>query len=241
MILLWLILATILSFVALHLAKRSLKDFQDTPHQHLKYSLYLIRSPSRLTSDFLHEFSIKAKGEEVIFSLERLFKGKNTVLIIYAPKDLIEQFDYLNLQELEDYTQKVDINNCLAWEIEPKQKMKGSKSLLKTPPTFLKNLPLRDEDQFYFQMVCQLIHQKKERALFQVTLRGLAIADDPIIRTNIAKKVETQMERETKSGRRESSKSSSQLYHDYKSRSIRPREVSQFILTGEDVIALLTH
>ena len=241
MIILWLILATILSFVAFFLSKRSLSEYQEDPNSHLNYGLFLIRSPSHFNTDFLRELTQKSKGEELIFSLERLFKGKNTALVIYAPKDLIGQFDYLNLQELEDYTEKIDVNNCLAWEIEPKQKMKGKKSLLKRQPSFLKNLPLADNDQFYFQAVCQIIRHRNNRPVFQVTLRGLVIVEEPVTRANIAKKIELQMEQETSSRRKERSKTSSQLYFDYKKRNIRPKEAAPFVLTGEDIVSLLSH
>src|SRR5579884_1570214 len=115
MIIIWLVLGVVLSLIAYTLARRSMKDYRDDPPGHLNYSLYLIRSPGAFTVDFLQELSAKSKQKDLVVAFERLFKGNSTALVVYAPRDLIEQFDYLNLLELEDYTQKVNLANCLAW------------------------------------------------------------------------------------------------------------------------------
>lgn len=239
MLFLLLTLIVIISIISFFLARQSLRDYQEMPKEHLSYGSFLIRNRSRFDEDFLSELFKKAKKEEVVISFERLFKGKDTALTVYAPGDLIGQFNYLDLLELEDYTDKVDVNNCLAWEMSPGKLKKNIAST--SNPGFLKNFNLGESDQLYLQLVC-LPYKKTSPVSFQVTLRLAVISTDPYTRTTIAKNISQKITDETgfkRTQRTDHAKSSSKIYFAYKKRFFTPKEVSVFILNAKNLAAIL--
>ncbi len=149
--LLWAILFLIIITISAVLAYKSMKDYQQKPAVRSgEYTLFLIRNSNTLPQilDSLHDAILKS-GQMV--SLERLFKGKKSALVIFGPKNILKTFaDQLNLLELEDYT-NVDPNLVTAWEV-------GTKDLaafhLGDIRVFEANTPdLLPEEQLWWQLV----------------------------------------------------------------------------------------
>lgn len=129
-----------------------MKDFAEKPtHITSDYSLFLIRNPAGLNAyvlNNLHELGLK-KG--YIFTVERLFKGAKSALVIFAPKSVLERFTQLDLLELEDYTDK-NKEQVLAWEVGVKDYL----AFHLFPPAVSKDFPqLEESEQFWWQLTFQ--------------------------------------------------------------------------------------
>lgn len=123
---------------SIYLAYRSMRGVYDLPEGGVN-GLFLIRKPQNLTEKTLIGFQKATQKSGQIISLERLFKGSKSALVILGPKKLLLEFD-LDLLELEDYT-KVEGKKVSAWEI-------------KKPLSFEK-LNLSGDDQLWLQFVIQ--------------------------------------------------------------------------------------
>lgn len=152
----YLILFLIVVAVSFILAFLSMKDFPDLPNKK-NYGVFLIRNPQNLTLELLNLILIKSSKGEII-SFEHLFKGENEALVIFGPKNIVSEYQSLNLLELEDYT---DVDAKIqAWEVSMKEEFSS-----KIPP-------LLDSEQFWWQVTTQ---GKKEN--FQAILRAVVISD----------------------------------------------------------------
>lgn len=132
------------------MALKSMSDYQEQPlNLGLKYSLFLIIDSQKLTQEILKNIHDEALKSNTLFSLEKLFKGEKTALVIFAPRELVNKFtNTLDLLELEDYSLK-EINNFKAWEI-------GSKDLspkLLEKDFFIKLPKLNKEEQLWWQII----------------------------------------------------------------------------------------
>lgn len=141
----FIIIFLIIIIISFFLAFASMKDFQEIPEVE-KNSLYLIQNPQALTLNLINELKSRLKSE--IISLERLFKGTKSALVVFGPKKVLEQFSNLNLLELEDYTNLKSSKS--AWEMATKT---GN---LEDVNGVFDNLPaLNTNEQFWFQLVLQ--------------------------------------------------------------------------------------
>ena len=157
----WVVLFFVIVIISAFLAFRSMKDFQDIPVASSFYGFFLIKNPHNFnigTIKKLHNLSLNLDS---IFSVERLFKGKETVLSLYMPRDFIQNFPELSFLEIEDYlddttstsdNRKVNVNQSLTWQIQPKNNQK--KDLL-VGEVFFRSLVLKDDQKVFWQIVCQ--------------------------------------------------------------------------------------
>lgn len=139
---LWLLLlfVVVISFL---LALRSMRDYQEIPSQS-QYGLFLIRNPKALNTRILNNLYEDFLKRNLILSFERLFKGHQSTLLIYGPKELANLYDMLDLLELEDYT-IVNINHISVWEIGIKGRVEDG---------VFKNMPqLNESEHFWWQVV----------------------------------------------------------------------------------------
>ncbi len=143
----WIILFLIVVALSFILAFLSMKDYKAAPKDFKSdYGLFLIRNSKNLSPQILASISQK-EGKNHIISVERLIKGIQAALVIYAPKELLAPFlETLNLLELEDYTD-LDPQSITLWEIGTKQEQVS----LYEPPF---NIPvLKPDEQVWEQIV----------------------------------------------------------------------------------------
>lgn len=146
----WIILFFFVIIISFILALKSMNDYQGQPLAlGLKYSLFLIQNPIELTLDILKSIHDEALKSNTIISLEKLFNGGKTALVIFAPKELMDKFSTtLDLLELEDYSLK-EIPDFKAWEI-------GSKNLspkVLEKDFFIKLPVLQEGEQLWWQII----------------------------------------------------------------------------------------
>lgn len=150
---LWIILFLLVVGISFLLAMRSMQDYQETPQtKEIDYGLFLIRKIENFDENLVNSLREHIHVENLIISLERLFKGKQTALTIFGPKKVLDKFaDKLNLLELEDYAANLDHEDTFTWEMG----MKDSKNMSpENLNNIFKNMPeLADEDQFFWQVV----------------------------------------------------------------------------------------
>lgn len=175
---LWLALFVLVIAISFVLALQSMRDYQDSPkYSKVEYGLFLIRNSVGLTVynlDLIHELTFK-KG--FLFSLERLFKGNKSALVIYAPKNVLAGLsEKLSLLELEDYTQ-VDSSNIAAWEVGIRKPVLAQEEISGID-NFFKNLPhLNETEQFFWQLILQA-NPKKGKNLFTGQIRAVLCCAD---------------------------------------------------------------
>lgn len=148
---LWFILFFLVVAVSFLLAYQSMKDFPRTPsRKEEEYGLFLVRAPKFLDSMFLNNVHNDLLKEGKVLSVERLFKGSQSALVVFGPRNVLQRYPNLNLLELEDYT-NVDPANIQVWETG----LKNEAEFTKLPPTnIFVNLPEVEElGQFWWQVV----------------------------------------------------------------------------------------
>ena len=168
------VLFLLVLLISLLLAYRSMRDFRLTPTKaRLDYGLFLIRNPDGLTKDLLDTIHADIAKNNLIFSLERLFRGNESALVIFGPKNILKVFDNLNLLELEDYT-KGDSLEISAWEVG----LKNPEVVVKFDPLF-ENLPqLNTMEQFWWQVNCEPLRANPGENLFSAQIRCVLLTKD---------------------------------------------------------------
>lgn len=157
---LWLALFFLVIAISFVLALLSMRDFQELPRSQ-EYGLFLIRNPAQFRADILDLIHTRIAQEGLIVSLERLFKGKKSTLVIFGPKKVLESLPQLDLLELEDYTD-VNRGNLSAWEVG----VESFKDTYSGVKSFFKDLPQLDmEEQFWWQIVLGSSFQSQIRAV----------------------------------------------------------------------------
>jgi len=222
-----------------------MKDFQDIPVASSFYGFFLIKNPHNFnigTIKKLHNLSLNLDS---IFSVERLFKGKETVLSLYMPRDFIQNFPELSFLEIEDYlddttstsdNRKVNVNQSLTWQIQPKNNQK--KDLL-VGEVFFRSLVLKDDQKVFWQIVCQGI-KKDHTTNFQATIRTMVADLDPIDRVELAKTVESEINQKTGLNKYLNKSSEQFLYESFKTRTLIPKELTPFLLTEGELFSLIS-
>src|SRR5690348_3290960 len=112
----WLVVFGVIIIISIFLALRSMKDYQDIPMDNLKYSLYLIRNRAAFNEEVLSQFHQKIASLDSHFSFERLFKGAEEALVMFAPNSVMNNFSELQPLEIEDYLP--DKNVTTSWVIK---------------------------------------------------------------------------------------------------------------------------
>lgn len=187
---LWLTLFALVVAISFVLALQSMRDYQEAPkHSKVEYGLYLIRNTSGLTDyilDLIHEQIIK-KG--LLLSLERLFKGNKSALVVYGPKDILTNYsDRLSLLELEDYT-GIDKEQIISWEVGVRKPVLAE-SQIQEIGNFFKNFPMLDStEQFWWQLVLQA-NSKKGDKLFTGQIRAVVFCSDLTRRKKLSEELQ---------------------------------------------------
>lgn len=142
-----------------------MRDYVAHPDKSYEYGLFLIRQTNYFNHQNLQLIFEGAFREGLIISLERLFKGGESVLLIFGPKKILASFnEKLGLLELEDYVESLDQEKILVSEIEMKN------------PTKI-NLPKLERTQ---QVWCQVVIGPDK-----TQIRAVVFAEDPIRRKEI--------------------------------------------------------
>lgn len=151
-----LILVILISFF---LALYSMHDFEIKPNLKLEYGAFLIKNINNLNPQSLIPLFSELAESNLLISFERLFKGREGVLIIYGPKNILLKYqDQFNFLELEDYT-NVDLNNISIWEVEVHDSLK----LRDKFPN------LYQHEQIWFQIILKI--NKKDLNYFPTRIR----------------------------------------------------------------------
>ncbi|MBI2021606.1 hypothetical protein HYS93_01835 [Candidatus Daviesbacteria bacterium] len=246
----WIILFIIVVLVSFYLAYTSMKGYRQFPARSLRYSLFLILNKHQFDLELLKKIHYWAYQEGAIVSIERLFKGSDSALTIFAPTELIKELDSLKTTELEDYLEEPDqgnldqpdisiqkprvkMNESLVWLIHPKN---NPKKKLVVSPDFLRMLNLTEQQQFFWQIVCSPC---KEQSDFQVTIRAMVVDKEPTLRVNLAKQLDRSITEGTGLIKQSREQPSSVLFSEFKRRTLIPREVSKNVLDSQEILSLI--
>lgn len=122
-----------------------MRDFQLKPNAKNDYSLFLVRNISKLNLDSFNSILNELSKKDLLVSFERLFKGEESALVVFGPKNILLNYQDLNLLELEDYTD-LNLDNISIWEADVRT-IKGLRA----------NLPkLLKEERIWIQIVGKL-------------------------------------------------------------------------------------
>ncbi len=180
---LWVILFFLIIGISFILAFRSMKDYQEIPQKSkVEYGLFLIRATEGFDVNTLNSIGKLILDEGLIISIERLFKGTQSALTIFGPKNILNNFSVrLNLLELEDYTETLDAGNISIWEVGVKS---GQNLKLDSPNNIFNNLSqLGSEDRFFWQVV--LSARRGEDLTFQTQIRAAISSKDLLNRKTL--------------------------------------------------------
>jgi len=179
---LWVVLFVLVVAISFVLALNSMRDFQEeVPEAGEDYGLFLIRHTRGLNGlfDQLHD-DLFESGLNISF--ERLFKGKKSALVVFGSRKLLTKYqDFLNLLELEDYT-NVDVEGVNAWEVGVKQ---NGKWTMDNGQLFGSLPSLSDTEQFWWQLILWVNKDNPSTKLFQNQIRAVVLSSDVIKRKNL--------------------------------------------------------
>lgn len=174
---LWLLLFLLVIGISFILAFRSMRDYQEIPQKtDVDYGLFLVRQIKNFDVKLLDSIRQEVLTEKAIVSLERLFKGRQTALTIFGPKNILSKFqNELDILELEDYTTEFTDNRVYVWEV-------GARATAKLNPDhfneIFSNLPqLEAWEQFFWQVILNKN---------QVQIRAAVFSEDPIRKKMLA-------------------------------------------------------
>lgn len=178
----WALLFLIIVIISALLAYRSMKDFQLKPIES-GYGLFLIKNPLALVQVVNQLHTLLSEGNHLI-SLERLFKGSKSALVIFAPRAAVKSLNNLDLIEIEEYT-AVDPTMATAWEVGSKDQVSFHLEKL----ALFSGMPsLQSSEQFWWQIILEskagslwpnLDHKKGQS--YQLNLQKM-IATEPILK-----------------------------------------------------------
>lgn len=174
---LWIVLFLLVVGISFVLALQSMKDYQEIPQKsNADYGLFLIRQPENFNTSFLDNVREQMLAENLIISIERLFKDSQSALTIFGPKKILLNYTVqLNFLELEDYAAALSAEDISLWEV-------GLKTTGNFNPLNLNNIfndlsQLGGAEQFFWQVV--LAAKKDGGNLFQTQIRALVYSKDP--------------------------------------------------------------
>lgn len=162
----WLLIFLIILVASVLLAYSSMKNFPGIPDSKNQYGVFLVRSPNSLNSEILQLLKENNKNQTV--SLERLFKGDRRALVIFGPRNTLNNFPELELLELEDYVNFSQ--EILAFEIG-----------MKDGATFVAS-KLSDDEEIWYQIILGF---SKEN-FFLVQTRMAVISQSPERRQSLS-------------------------------------------------------
>ncbi len=236
----WLLVIAGIIVVSFILALRSMKNYQEIPPSRYPYGIFLIQNPQNLQNGVLnklYDFSLEANA---IVSLEKLYKGSEFAIVIFAPHNIIQFIPELELLEIEDYLQKDDktndpkkasVDEIIVWSLNPKNEAE-----IEIPQTFLADFVLEESQQLFWQLV--LAPHKKEQH-FQVNIRVMVVDGDVHKRIELARNLSNYLQTSTNLTKKESTHSLSSLYNSYQKRALIPSEIEGFVLSTQKIKELI--
>lgn len=244
----WIILFFIIILISSVLAYRSMRDYEEFPDTLSLNALFYIGNPQNLTSETLKKLHDQFIQDKQFFSLEKLIKGKEHARVLFGGRGMVHDYPELALVELEDYIsdegsllshddfeKKVNVNQVLSWLIEPKN---NPKKLLVVGDE-LRRLEIENSQKVFVQVVLMPL-EKSGESVFQATLRVMIADSDPIKRVELAKSINQIFTQATGLKKHEDVFPESKKFESFRVRSLIPKEVSEFILTGDEVLSLVS-
>lgn len=152
---LWFVLFILVVAVSFVLAAKSMRDFTEISTSNEEYSLFLIRKAERLNVELLNSIHNSLLRTNSIISFEKLFKGKNSAMVVFGPGKLLMAYkDLLDLLELEDYT-NVNVEEIFTWEVGIKNNgQRAPEGEVDNGQKMFGNLPqLLETEQFWWQVI----------------------------------------------------------------------------------------
>lgn len=176
---LWVVLFVLIVAISFILAVKSMRDFTETASGGEQYALFLIRASGGLNARFFNSIYNDLLSQGAVISFERLFRGKQSALVVFGPRSLLTKNHFLNLLELEDYT-NVKPEHTQVWEVGVKNngqwKMDNGK--------VFSNLPqLSETEQFWWQLL--LRPDKTATYQYQAQIRAVLISPDTLRRKSL--------------------------------------------------------
>ncbi len=232
----WIALFFIIILISSVLAFRSMRDYEEFPESSSLNSVFFIGNTANFTVETLNKIHKFLLSEKQFFSLERLYRGKEKVLVIYGSRGLKDHLPELNLVELEDYIdgEGVSVNQSLTWLIEAKNNPKKTLHIGEG----LKNLEIGKEQKFFIQIVCMSLTNQSE-SIFQATLRIMVIENDPSTRIQLAKKVDQAFTQATGLHKHEDDFPEIKKFESFKQRSLIPKESAFFPISTREIFDIL--
>lgn len=136
-----------------------------------KGGLFLVRNKDQITVDFLnalYDFLVKQNS---VFSIERLYKGNKTTLVVFGPKSFLMPYaQRLNLLELTDYTAHINPANITTIETNT-----------------VTNFHLKESEQFWRQFI--LHPAGKKQKFFDIQTREIYISATQKEVTNVSSRI----------------------------------------------------
>lgn len=236
----WIIFIIIIVIASAILAIRSMKDYDETPDDPSSYELFLIRDLKDFNEEIISRFHSFLLSLDTFFSIERLYKGKESVIVLYGPKAMKKSFPELKLLELEDYlkdpkdnnpapSKVISSNDAYSWVVKKPASKKVSKS------DFLK-MELLDNQFFFWQIICSPLKNSNQ---FQVTIRAMVSDKDAPSRIELVKKYEASLKNHAGFITSNSGQTASSIFDSFKKRTLIPKEISPFIVGSQDILHLL--
>lgn len=213
-----------------------MRDYEEFPESSSLNSVFFIGNTANFTVDTLNKIYKFLLSDKQFFSLERLHRGKEKVLVIYGPKSLKDHLPELNLVELEDYIdgEGVSVNQSLTWLIEAKN---NPKKVLHVGEG-LKDLEIGPAQKFFIQIVCMPLSNPPE-SIFQATLRIMVIENDPSTRIQLSKKVDEAFALATGLHKHEDDFPEINKFESFKMRSLIPKESAYFPISAQEIFEIL--
>lgn len=228
---LWIILFLLVIAISFVLAYSSMRDYQEVPRNVSRdFGIYLVRATNNLTSEILESIHKQMVSEGLIVSIERLFKGNESALVLFGPKKVLQNFvTVLNLIELEDYAKAND--HQVAWEVGVKDPHHFQVSDIND---FFQSFPLLSEkEQLWWQLTLQA--KKTNPPAFYSQIRSVVVSEHPKRREEIAKALQNLAD--GKLTKVPKPFTSSQIVQFYQMRSVSKGENNP-TLTTDDVLRL---
>ncbi|MBI2596472.1 hypothetical protein HYW46_07125 [Candidatus Daviesbacteria bacterium] len=198
---------------------------QEKPLLNPSYGLFLIRNKSAFNLETIIKLHGWASGLKAYFSLEKLFKGSQSASVIFAPLSVVDFLPELQLLQLETYLPGVE--NTYVWSIAPNKTPKK----ITVDETFLQEISLTDEQQFFWQVVCF----PQKGSSFNVTVRAMVKDNEQVKRIGLAKTIDRHI-LDCTGLIKQRDETNTELYNAFENRSLIKKEALNFLLTAREIL-----
>ena len=225
-----------------------MRDYEEFPDTLSLNALFYIGNPQNLNIDTLRKLHGHFVRNKQFFSLEKLIKGGEQARVLFGSREMVHDYPELALVELEDYIsdessffsqedfeKRVSVNQVISWLIEPKN---NPKKLLLVGNE-LRDLKVENTQKVFIQSVLMPVDRSGE-PVFQTTLRVMVADSDPIKRVELAKNINQIISTATGLKKHEDAYPEGKKFESFKQRSLIPKEVSEFILTADEVLSIIS-